>query len=178
MKRCESRRIMDKLCFYYSPLGKIILTSNGQAITGLWFENERPDLTAACGKGSAVFDNTKRWLDIYFMGKEPDFTPPIFFDSTPFRNAVWNILLDIPYGHTVTYGQIAAKIAKRRGLLRMSAQAVGGAVGKNPISIIVPCHRVIGSDGSLVGYAGGLDKKSALLELEKSGLAQPNKKAL
>ena len=107
-----------------------------------------------------IFDEICRWLDIYFSGKEPDFTPPLSMRTTPFRKAVWEIMLTIPYGQTMTYGEIAGIIAEQRGIDRMSAQAVGGAVGHNSISLIIPCHRVIGTDGSLTGYAGGIDKKT------------------
>ncbi|MCR4600367.1 MAG: methylated-DNA--[protein]-cysteine S-methyltransferase, partial [Clostridia bacterium] len=113
-----------------------------------------------------VFEQVVRWLDEYFAGKQPDFTPPLLMRGTRFRRDVWEILLTIPYGKTVTYGEIADRISKRRGGGRVSAQAIGGAVAHNPISLIVPCHRVIGADGSLTGYAGGLDRKARLLELE------------
>lgn len=115
-----------------------------------------------------VLTDTKRWLDTYFSGREPDFAPPLHLIGTTFQNEVWQILLTIAYGQTMTYGEIAARIAARRGLAHMSAQAVGGAVGHNAISIIVPCHRVVGSDGSLTGYAGGLERKIALLHLERA----------
>ena len=114
-----------------------------------------------------VFAQTQQWLEVYFSGKAPDFTPPIALSSTPFRMAVWEILRSIPYGQTMTYGQIARILADRSGLPKMSAQAVGNAVGRNPISLIVPCHRVIGANGSLTGYAGGLERKAYLLALEK-----------
>ena len=114
----------------------------------------------------AVFERTKKWLDSYFSGHNPDFTPPICLKGTSFQEDVWEILKRIPYGKVISYGAIARQIAEKRGLKRMSAQAVGGAVGRNPIAIIVPCHRVIGSDGSLTGYAGGLDKKTKLLRIE------------
>lgn len=113
-----------------------------------------------------VFEQTRNWLDIYFEGREPDFMPPLHLIGTDFRKEVWKILLQIPYGQTVTYGEIAEELAKSRGIRRMSAQAVGGAVGHNNISIIVPCHRVIGADGSLTGYAGGMEIKARLLWLE------------
>ena len=113
-----------------------------------------------------VFEQAKKWLAIYFSGKEPDFKIPLHFIGTDFQNEVWEILSSIPYGQTTTYGEIAKQLAARRGLERMSAQAVGGAVGRNEISIIVPCHRVVGANGSLTGYAGGIDKKIALLQLE------------
>lgn len=117
-------------------------------------------------KNLAVFDQTRRWLDLYFSGREPGFTPALNPAGSAFRRAVWEILLKIPYGKTTTYGQIAREIAAARGLAKMSAQAVGGAVGHNEISIIIPCHRVIGAHGSLTGYAGGIDRKIKLLQLE------------
>ena len=113
-----------------------------------------------------VFKETILWLNIYFNGKEPDFMPRLKLDGTAFRIEIWQILQQIPYATTLTYGDIAKKIAIKRGIEDMSAQAVGGAVGHNPISIIIPCHRLLGSNGSLTGYAGGIDKKIALLELE------------
>ena len=119
-----------------------------------------------------IFKDTCRWLDMYFSGKKPSFTPPIQMRTTPFRKQVWEILLQIPYGHTMTYGEISDKIAKEKGIKKMSAQAVGGAVGHNSISLIIPCHRVVGANGKLTGYAGGLDKKIYLLKLEgvKNGI--------
>ena len=117
-------------------------------------------------KNLAVFDQTRRWLDLYFSGREPGFTPALNPAGSAFRRVVWEILLKIPYGKTTTYGQIAREIAAARGLAKMSAQAVGGAVGHNEISIIIPCHRVVGAHGSLTGYAGGIDRKIKLLQLE------------
>ena len=139
-------------------------------------ENEQ----GACPKEKnlAVFDQTKRWLDLYFSGREPGFTPALNPLGSAFRRAVWEILLKIPYGKTTTYGQIAREIAAARGLAKMSAQAVGGAVGHNEISIIIPCHRVIGAHGNLTGYAGGIDRKIKLLQLEgvdMRGLFTPTK---
>ncbi len=125
-----------------------------------------------------VFDETKKWLDIYFSGKDPKFTPPLKMETTSFRKTVWEILLTIPYGRTITYGAIAERIAGQKGVGRMSAQAVGGAVGHNAISLIIPCHRVVGTNGSLTGYAGGMEKKVKLLALEKTdmtGLFVPKK---
>lgn len=172
---------MQYIHHYISPLGRIILISDGQALTGLWFEdkNSAGKLPAKpyTEKNLPVFAQTDRWLDIYFSGKEPDFTPPLSVHGTAFREMVWEILLTIPYGQTMSYGEIASVIAARRSQARteadrdrpvVSAQAVGGAVGHNPISLIIPCHRVIGADGSLVGYAGGLERKQALLELEQA----------
>mgnify|MGYP000926299127 FL=1 len=129
-------------------------------------------------KNLAVFDQTRRWLDLYFSGREPGFTPALNPLGSAFRRAVWEILLKIPYGKTTTYGQIAREIAAARGLAKMSAQAVGGAVGHNEISIIIPCHRVIGAHGNLTGYAGGIDRKIKLLQLEgidMQGLFTPAK---
>lgn len=159
-------------CFYKSPLGGITMASDGTALTGLWFDEQKyfaEGLTeTAAAKTLPVFDETVRWLDIYFGGRRPDFTPPLNLEKgTAFRKEVWQLLLQIPYGETTTYGELAAQLAAKHGQKRMSAQAVGGAVGHNPISIIVPCHRVVGTGGSLTGYAGGLAKKLALLKLEE-----------
>ena len=149
---------------YESPLGSILLAADQNGLTGLWFvgqkyfpsfsdgdffENETPVLTEA-----------KHWLSLYFSGKEPDFLPSLHPQGSSFRQAVWNVLLTMPRGQTMTYGEIARRLNVR------SAQAVGGAVGHNPISILIPCHRVVGSDGSLTGYAGGLARKEWLLHLE------------
>ena len=119
-----------------------------------------------------VLAEAKRWLDIYFTAKEPDFLPPLHPTGSEFRKAVWEILLQLPYGQTTTYGEIARQLAKKQGLARMSAQAVGGAVGHNEISIIIPCHRVVGTNGSLTGYAGGIHKKEQLLELERADMSR------
>ena len=154
-----------------SPIGGITLASDGKALAGLWFDGQKyfpHKLISESTKAELpIFTQTCNWLDIYFSGKEPDFTPTISLNTTPFRKAVYDILLTIPYGQTMTYGEIANIIANHQGAEHMSAQAVGSAVGHNPISIIIPCHRVVGADGSLTGYAGGLDKKTALLKLEK-----------
>ena len=160
---------MDYLNRYISPLGDITLSSDGDALTGLWFDGQKHFADTlesdAPEKDFPVFDTAKRWLDVYFKGIVPDFTPPLNLRGSGFRKAVWNVLLTIPFGKTMTYGEIAKKFSAR-----MSAQAVGGAVGHNPVAIIVPCHRVIGANGALTGYAGGLDKKIKLLELEKAEL--------
>ncbi len=162
---------MQYVNHYESPFGDILLAADLVGLTGLWFDGEKyyanhldPEHEE---KNLPVFEETKRWLTIYFSGQEPDFTPPLHIIGSPFQVSVWKILQKIPYGKTMTYGEIAKVIAKQRGLSHMSAQAVGGAVGHNEISIIIPCHRVIGTDGSLTGYAGGLDKKEKLLQLEK-----------
>lgn len=153
-----------------SPLGEITLSSDGEALTGLWFDGQKYFGATLGGDARArelpVFEQTRRWLEIYFAGREPDFTPPLRPAGSPFRQAVWQVMAQIPYGQTWTYGQIARQIARERGLARFSAQAVGGAVGHNPISLLIPCHRVVGAGGSLTGYAGGVDKKLALLRLE------------
>lgn len=165
---------------YDSPLGGITVASDGTALIGLWFDGQKyfaDTITKeATEKSLPIFDETSKWLDIYFGGKEPDFTPPIVMKTTPFRKSVWEVMLTIPYGKTMTYGEIADIIAKQKGIAKMSAQAVGGAVGHNSVSLIIPCHRVVGSNGSLTGYAGGIDKKVQLLKLEKvdmSGLFIP-----
>lgn len=155
---------------YASPLGGITLASDGTALSGLWFDGQK--YFGGTLKGGyverevPVFCQVRRWLDKYFSGKAPDFLPPLAMEgASPFRKTVWGILLSIPFGSTLTYGLIAARMQSETGK-RVSAQAVGGAVGHNPISVSIPCHRVVGSDGSLTGYAGGLDKKLALLKLE------------
>lgn len=150
---------------YSSPAGEILLAANDNGLTGLWFYGAKyfaADLEdARTEKLTPVLRQTLRWLDTYFSGSEPDFMPPLELHGSDFRRRVWAELAKIPYGETVTYGEIAKKLGVK------SAQAVGGAVGHNPVSIIVPCHRVLGADGSLTGYAGGTDKKARLLELER-----------
>lgn len=162
---------MTYINHYCSPLGGITFSSNGTELTGLWFDGQKYFGDTLGEKNEEkelpVFEETSRWLDIYFGGDEPDFTPPLCMQTTVFRKAVWEILLTIPFGMTMTYGEIAGRIAKQRGLSKMSAQAVGGAVGHNSISLIIPCHRVVGTNGSLTGYAGGIEKKVKLLTLEK-----------
>ena len=147
---------------YTSPLGEILLAADERGLTGLWFEGQK---YFAAGLAEAVEGETelikaaRRWLDTYFSGREPDFTPPLHMPGTPFRERVWAALLEIPYGETVTYGELAARLGS-------SPRAVGAAVGRNPVSLIVPCHRVLGADGSLTGYAGGVERKEYLLKLE------------
>lgn len=180
---------------YSSPIGDITLTSDGESLTGLWFETQRQYALALANKDEsevkrnitiattdeecrvkAVFDITCRWLDLYFSGGMPAFSPPLNPSGTEFQKQVWEILLTIPYGTTATYAEIARISARIRGQATMAAQAIGSAVGHNPISIIIPCHRVIGSNGSLTGYAGGLDKKKALLDTEREGLRKAAQK--
>lgn len=178
---------------YASPLGEITLACNEDAIIGLWFNDQKhfgatlpaeENSTAVAPNGHQllasdvhplltwdrhpVLEDALRWLDLYFSGQNPDFLPPLRYGSTPFRKAVYDILMTIPYGETMTYGQIAAKVAEQQGIEKMSAQAVGGAVGRNPIALMIPCHRVVGAGGNLTGYAGGMDRKLKLLELEKA----------
>lgn len=166
---------MDYIYEYKSPIGSITLASDGNALMGLWFDGQKYDrdvlLLEAEEKELPIFSETCKWLDIYFSGRKPDFIPPILMRTTNFRQKVWKILLTIPYGKTMTYGDIAKKMAVQYGIQKMSAQAVGGAVGHNSISIIIPCHRVVGANGSLTGYAGGIDKKIKLLSLEKVDLS-------
>ena len=161
-------------CEYDSPLGGITVACDDSAVIGLWFNGQKhfgnilPRQTEQ--RAHPLLADAQRWLDVYFSGREPGFLPPLRYDSTPFRKAVCDIMLTIPYGKTMTYGEIACKIAAQKGLERMSSQAVGGAVGHNSISIIVPCHRVVGTNGSLTGYAGGIERKIKLLELEKNDM--------
>ena len=159
---------------YDSPLGGILLAADETGLTGLWFDGHKcfaRGLPAECvEQNTPVLSEAKRWLDIYFAGQEPDFMPPLHPIGSAFRRDVWDILLQIPYGQTTTYGEIARQLAAKQGLPRMSAQAVGGAVGHNEISVIIPCHRVVGTNGSLTGYAGGIDKKRKLLELEHTDM--------
>ena len=195
---------MEYVYRYRSPLGEIIMESSGTALTGLRFDDQKRDAKRAGDAAQQssqdgvrpgadalpVFRRAKEWLDIYFSGRDPGFTPEIELTGTAFQKTVWEILLTIPYGTTTTYGEIAKILSQRKasvqgtaqgtpageagsgsvsaytGGCRVSAQAVGGAVARNPISLIVPCHRVIGADGSLTGYAWGLARKAALLELE------------
>lgn len=155
---------------YQTPLGRILLAADETGLTGLWFEGAKHYAAGLDPKHEEkelpVFGTTRKWLDLYFAGQQPDFLPPVRMIGSSFRVRIWEILLQIPYGQTMTYGELAGVIAKEKGIERMSAQAVGGAVAHNPISIIIPCHRMIGADGSLTGYAGGIPKKIELLKLE------------
>ena len=160
---------------YDSPLGGILLAVDEEGLTGLWFETQKYFAAKLAPeheeKMTPVLDAACRWLDVYFSGREPDFTPKLHLVGSDFRQAVWALLRKIPYGQTTTYGALAGQLAERSGK-RVSAQAVGGAVGHNPVSLIVPCHRVVGSGGSLTGYAGGVEKKMRLLTLENSEAAK------
>ena len=159
---------MDYISHYNSPLGRITMGSDGEALIGLWFDDQK-HFGANLEKEQRqqddlpIFDLTRKWLDIYFSGKAPQFTPPLLMRASDFRKQVWKQLLNIPFGQTTTYGEIA------KSLGGSSAIAVGGAIAHNAISLIIPCHRVIASDGNLRGYAGGLDRKRWLLEMEQKG---------
>ena len=169
---------MEYTTKYPSPVGVLLLASDGQALTGLWIENQKyygATLQQEHQKKDdlPVFDEVKKWLDRYFAGEQPSVSElPLAPTGSPFRRKVWEILCEIPYGKTTTYGEIAKRIAAAEGKATMSGQAVGGAVGHNPISIIIPCHRVVGAGGSLTGYAGGIDVKRRLLELEGADLSR------
>ena len=158
--------------YYDSPIGRLFIAAKDEQLIGLWIEGQKYYLSSIKEKisiveDSAILSQTRTWLDRYFCGECPDIHAlNLAPQGSDFRKQVWQILIDIPYGQTITYQEIAQKIAQQKGLQHMSAQAVGGAVGHNPISIIIPCHRVIGTNGSLTGYAGGIKRKLALLELE------------
>ena len=160
---------------YKSPLGHILLAADEVGITGLWFEGQKYFANTLPDKHipqeTEILTEAKAWLDVYFSGKAPHFIPPLHPAGSAFRQAVWQILLQIPYGQTTTYGEIARQLAAVKRTPGMSAQAAGGAVGHNAISIIIPCHRVVGSNGSLTGYAGGIEKKVALLKLEHTDMS-------
>ena len=165
---------MQYINYYQSPLGKILLAADNIGLSGLWFEGQKyyaSGLDSEYKMGDLpIFDVAKRWLDIYFEGREPEYMPSLHLSlfGTMFQVDVWRSLMKIPYGTTTTYGEIAQSINSQRNAFKTSARAVGNAVGRNPISIIIPCHRVIGSNGKLTGYAGGIDRKKKLLELEKA----------
>ena len=147
---------------YPSPLGDLLLSCKEDALTGIWMDRALPEQTAS----HPLLEQTKSWLDDYFQGKNPPISLPLAPEGTAFQKCIWDILLTIPYGSTCTYGQVAAEAAHRLGKARMSAQAAGGAIGSNPISILIPCHRVVGANGSLTGYGGGLERKLWLLHHE------------
>lgn len=163
---------MEYFDTYDSPPGEITLCCDGVHLTAVFFTGQKYGeqylSPSAVQSSFPVLEETKAWLGQYFHGNIPDRLPPIKLNGTPFQKCVWDLLLEIPYGETTTYGTLARKVAQKLGKDRMSAQAVGSAVGRNPVSILVPCHRVMGADGSLTGYAGGVDKKEYLLKLEKA----------
>ncbi|WP_066639004.1 methylated-DNA--[protein]-cysteine S-methyltransferase [Desulfolucanica intricata] len=168
---------------YNSHIGMLTVLSDGENITGLWIKNirnsENSEIIEVDAGDLPVFEKTREWLDCYFDGKEPDFMPPVKTKGTEFRQSVWRILREIPYGKVITYGDIAGRIALQTGKTKMSARAVGGAVGNNPVSILIPCHRVVGAKGNLTGYGGGLDIKVRLMQLEGMDMSRfhmPSKK--
>jgi methylated-DNA-[protein]-cysteine S-methyltransferase len=153
-----------------SPVGLLTVSSDSQNISGLWLEGQKY-FAKTLGKDILeqdlpVFENIQKWLDIYFSGKEPDFMPPLMPKGSPFQRSIWNNLRKIPYGQTTTYGELAKRFELENNGKHTSARAIGGAVGHNPISILIPCHRVIGKNGNPTGYAGGISKKIKLLKLE------------
>ena len=161
---------MQCISYYQSPLGRILLSSDDTGLSGLWFEGQRYfarnlDVDAV-ERETEILKDAKRWLDVYFSGHEPEFSIPLHIQGSPFHKEVSRIMCSIPYGEVMTYGEIAEMIRTLFGVPHMSARAVGGAVGHNEISIIVPCHRVVGSNGNLTGYGGGMERKMKLLELE------------
>ncbi|MCR4884562.1 MAG: methylated-DNA--[protein]-cysteine S-methyltransferase [Clostridiales bacterium] len=163
---------MDYIHHYSSPLGGLTLASDGEALVGLWFDGQKHFGSTLHPhhqeKALPVFEEADRWLDTYFSGEKPDFTPPLLLRGSVFRKTVWKALLTIPYGCTVTYGDIAKLISVQEGFPPTSARAVGSAVGHNPVSIIIPCHRVIGAGGRLTGYAAGIETKLHLLKTESA----------
>ncbi|MCI8336674.1 MAG: methylated-DNA--[protein]-cysteine S-methyltransferase [Peptococcaceae bacterium] len=174
---------MHYISFYQSPMGEILLAADEEGLTGLWFCGQKYYAAGLASvheeKETTVLSDTRHWLDIYFSGKDPEFMPNLHMIGTPFQQVVWQRLQQIARGQTLTYGEIARFVAVEKGLAHMSAQAVGSAVGHNKISIIIPCHRVVGADGSLTGYAGGIEKKLQLLALEGAdvdGLFIPTRK--
>lgn len=169
---------MTYKCIYKTPEGfsNMIINSDGEYLTGLWFEGSRDSYKHKIDceeEDLPIFRETSNWLDMYFSGKVPNFTPKYKIENlTPFRKEVIDIMNSIPFGDTLTYNDISKIIAKSRGIKKMSSQAVGGAVGWNPICIIIPCHRVVGTNGSLTGYGGGIKNKIALLTHEKNDMSK------
>ena len=154
-----------------TPLGEIRLRSDGKSLTGLWFVGQVNDAKEHSDieikDDLPIFGQVETWLESYFSGKQTPIKIPLQPKGTSFQERVWQILQEIPYGETMTYGEIAQRIAKEKGVATYSAQAVGQAVGKNPISILIPCHRVLGKNGALTGYAGGVHRKEQLLRIER-----------
>ncbi len=162
---------MHYTSLYQSPVGEMLLAADDVGVIGVWFKGGKYYANCLDKENSTpcetpIIKELKRWLDIYFSGRNPDFIPPIHMIGTPFQLDVWRILCEIPYGKITTYSAIAEQVARNRGVVRMSPQAVGTAVGKNNINLIVPCHRVVATNNSLAGYAAGIDKKIKLLQLE------------
>lgn len=172
-KACDMADLAT-VCDYDSPLGPMTIAARGGALVGLWFRGQKYDrrgLGEATRESDPVLDEAASWLDAYFAGRGPGEVPALAPSGTSFQKAVWQALRRIPYGQTATYGQVASEVGRMLGR-RTSARAVGGAVARNPISVIVPCHRVVGASGSLTGYAGGIERKVALLTLEGVDLSR------
>lgn len=155
---------------YDSPLGEMVLACDEVGLTGVWFVGQKyyPEKNTFRFVSHTYLSQTTQWLDEYFKGSKPAYLPPLHLQGSEFQLQIWSLLCEISYGEIVTYSDLARRIAARRGLASMSAQAVGGAVGRNPISILIPCHRVVGANGSLTGYAGGLERKEWLLKWENN----------
>lgn len=165
---------MEHAILYDSPLGKLTVTADGAGLTGIWMPEQKyaPVSLPETGEETPLLHAARNWLDAYFAGNRPDPTGlPLAPRGSAFRQVVWQCLLEIPYGTLTTYGKLAQQVAARLGRPHISAQAIGGAVGHNPISILIPCHRVVGANGSLTGYAGGLDRKLWLLRWEGADLS-------
>ena len=163
---------MFYIAHYASPVGRLVLASEGETLVGLWLEGQKYFQSTLSGElcnkeDMQIFNVVRAWLDRYFAGQRPDIAKlPLAPKGSEFHQKVWRLLREIPYGEVVTYGALAEKMAQLAGREHMSAQAIGGAVGHNPISIIIPCHRVVGANGSLTGYAGGVEVKLKLLKME------------
>lgn len=173
------KRMCRYIFHYRSPLGGMTMASDGAALCGLWFDEQKYFGGTITAEPQTVllpvFEQTVSWLELYFGGRIPDFAPALKLCGTAFRKEVWRLLLELPYGQVTTYGALAERLVRQQKRLALSAQAVGGAVGHNPIALLVPCHRVIGADGSLTGYAGGLDRKKYLLALERETMLRLSK---
>jgi methylated-DNA-[protein]-cysteine S-methyltransferase len=172
---------MEYLCTIPSPIGTLTAASKGQSISGLWIEGQahfaKTREKAVSEQKLPIFEQLRTWLTCYFSGKEPGFMPPLMPQGSPFQKSIWQYLRTIPYGKTTTYGALAQQFELDQGK-HMSAQAVGGAVGRNPIALLIPCHRVLGKNGSLTGYAGGIAAKRALLQLEGIAIDEEQDQAL
>ena len=164
---------MDAICKVSSPIGSLLLAGNNAALTGLWLEGQKYFAATLTGqeqyRNLPIFDSARCWLDDYFKGNQPNCLPALAPSGSCFRQEVWKLLMEIPYGKTVTYGELAASLREKG--LAASPRSVGSAVGHNPISIVIPCHRVIGANGNLTGYAGGITAKQQLLKLEGIDIA-------
>ena len=165
---------MIQTAFYAAPYGRYVMAAEDGALTGLWLEGQKyfpSGLPEPSDGEPEIFARARRWLDAYFAGENPPIDFPLAPQGSAFQREVWALLQAIPYGKTVTYGQLAKQLQARRGGAIVAAQAVGGAVGRNRIALIIPCHRVVGAHGALTGYAGGIARKAQLLQMEQAGEA-------